>query len=278
MKYCYNQATTLKNSDLEQDIMLAEAAGFDYIELWLCQIDTYMNDHTDEDLASLFNGRRIKPFALDSFEDILFSEDPDKLKQDFLKACKYGAILGVNKVVMVPTVRKGINEQYTKAEIDKEAVSVLRHLAGLGKPYDMQLAFEPIGFADCAVRSMEHALDIVKQVDMDNVGLTLDVFNEYLYCGLKDIEFIRQIPGEKIFIFHIDDAPVKPLDQYKADHSDRVRPGEGGLPCREFIKLVRETGFDEEASVELFNEELYGMDPKDAIQLCYKSVKAVLKD
>jgi len=178
---------------------------------------------------------------------------------------------------MVPTVKKGINKQYTKEEIDKEAVCVLTELAELGDPYGMRLAFEPIGFADCTVRSIRHAWKIVQKADRKNIGLTLDVFNDYLYNGLQDIESIKEIDGEKIFIFHIDDAPVLPLDQYKVNHSDRVLPGAGGLPYRRFIKLLKEQGFDIEASIELFNPTFYMMEPETVIDMCYKKVEEAIR-
>jgi Sugar phosphate isomerases/epimerases len=270
MKACYNEATTLQNSDLEKDIVLAEKAGFEYIELWIVQIEKYLETHSSEEMVKLFEGRRIKPFAIDSFEDILFNDEYEKLKEKFVRVCEYGKILDVHNIVMVPTVKKGINKQYTKEEIDKEAVCVLTELAELGDPYGMRLAFEPIGFADCTVRSIRHAWKIVQKADRKNIGLTLDVFNDYLYNGLQDIESIKEIDGEKIFIFHIDDAPVLPLDQYKVNHSDRVLPGAGGLPYRRFIKLLKEQGFDIEASIELFNPTFYMMEPETVIDMAFK--------
>ncbi|WP_302760767.1 sugar phosphate isomerase/epimerase family protein [Christensenella hongkongensis] len=273
MKYCYNEATTLKNSTLERDIELAEKAGFEYIELWLCQIEQYLETHSIKELQGLFDGRTIRPFAFDSFEDILFSRDYKKLKEDFTRACQYGTELDVHNTVMVPSVWEGINDQYSKEEITEEAVSVLTELAEIARPYKMRLAFEPIGFEDCAVRSLKEAWEIVQKVNLDHVGLTLDVFNEYLYCGLNDIDDIKMLDPKKVFIFHIDDAPVLPLKEYKLDHSDRVPPGEGGLPYRKFVENLWKTGYDEAASVELFNPALYAMDAQDAINHCFTRVK-----
>ena len=63
MQYCYNEATTLKNSTLERDIELAEKAGFEYIELWLCQIEQYLETHSIKELQGLFDGRTIRPVS-----------------------------------------------------------------------------------------------------------------------------------------------------------------------------------------------------------------------
>jgi len=82
MKACYNEATTLQNSDLEKDIVLAEKAGFEYIELWIVQIEKYLETHSSEEMVKLFEGRRIKPFAIDSFEDILLMMNMKSLKKN----------------------------------------------------------------------------------------------------------------------------------------------------------------------------------------------------
>ena len=54
MKLCFNEATTLKNSTLEQDLVLCEKAGFDYIEIWICQLEKYLQHNKLDDLISFF--------------------------------------------------------------------------------------------------------------------------------------------------------------------------------------------------------------------------------
>ena len=276
MKLCFNEATTLKNSTLEQDLVLCEKAGFDYIEIWICQLEKYLQHNKLDDLISFFAKSTIKPFALDSFEDILFCTDTEyaKLRSRVMCACLWAKMIGCDRMVMVPTVCEGIHSKYTKEQITEESVRVLSDLAQIAAAYDVKLAFEPIGLEACAVRSISHAWEIVKKVDLYNVGLTLDVFNDYLYNALEDMDDIAQIPGEKIFIYHIDDAPVKPLNEYKLDHSDRVLPGNGELPCTDMTRMVKETGYNSAISVELFNEKLYGDTAENVIGQAYNAVQA----
>jgi 2-keto-myo-inositol isomerase len=278
LKTCFNEGTTLKNSSLGVDLVSAERVGFDYIEIWLCQLDTYLQTHKLKGLRDYFNSSRIKPFALDSFEDVNFRDAKNAAKLDgkFEKACEYGADLGCPRIVTVPTVQKGLMQKHTKEDATKDSVEVLHRLADIAQPYNVKVAFEPIGFADCAVRSIGHAWEIVQEVNRDNVGLTLDVFNTYLYDALRDIDDIKKIDVNKIFIFHIDDAPVMPLERYKLDHSDRCLPGRGGLPYGKFIEILDTMGYKDAASLELFNPELYQMNPYDAIKMGYEAVKAAL--
>jgi 2-keto-myo-inositol isomerase len=212
MKTCFNEATTLKNSTLELDLPYAEQAGFDYIEIWLCQLEEYLKTHTLEDLQGYFRSSRIKPFALDSFEDVNFLDDNGRayLERQFDKACMYAAALGCPRIVTVPTVQKGIEDKYTREDITRDSVEVLRRLSDIARPYDVKVAFEPIGFTDCVVRSIWHAWEIVREVNKDNVGLTLDVFNTYLYDALRDIDDIKKIDGKKFLYFILTMRPSCP--------------------------------------------------------------------
>lgn len=84
-------------------------------------------------------------------------------------------------------------------------------MAAVAEESRMRLAFEPIGSAGCCVRSLAMAMEIVDAVDRSNVGLVVDAFNLYLHDQWRDLTTLRQIPVEKIFVYHIDDADNLPL-------------------------------------------------------------------
>ena len=96
----------------------------------------------------------------------------------------------------------GINDQYSKEEIRRRRSASLRAAEITKRPYQMRLAFETRSAEDCAVRSLEGNMGDRTKVNLDHVGLTLDVFNEYLYCGLNDIDDIK-CSIEKSILFSI---------------------------------------------------------------------------
>lgn len=56
MKLCFNQATTLENSNLAKDLELCEKLGYDYIEIrTMDKLPEYLKDHSIEDLIEFFN-------------------------------------------------------------------------------------------------------------------------------------------------------------------------------------------------------------------------------
>lgn len=67
MKLCFNEATTLENSNLKQDLELCEKHGYDYIEIrTMDKLPEYLKDHSLADLAEYFRTHHIKPLALNA--------------------------------------------------------------------------------------------------------------------------------------------------------------------------------------------------------------------
>ena len=52
MKSAYNESCTLQNAALEQELLLYEQAGFDYIELRIDKLRDYLRTHTRDELQS----------------------------------------------------------------------------------------------------------------------------------------------------------------------------------------------------------------------------------
>lgn len=80
LKLGYNEATCLKNFNLEDDLMLSEKYGYDYIEMRLDFLKEYFKTHTIDDLNAFFKRSHVKPYALNSIEDINFNS-PDEWQQ-----------------------------------------------------------------------------------------------------------------------------------------------------------------------------------------------------
>lgn len=65
----YNEACARDCSTLEQDLVLCEKAGFDYIEIRLDMLTDYLKRHTVEELAAFFCTSRLKPHAFNEALD-----------------------------------------------------------------------------------------------------------------------------------------------------------------------------------------------------------------
>lgn len=92
LKLGYNEATCKENSTVENDLLLCEKYGYDYIELRLDMLQEYLKTHTVDDLKAFFAKSHIKPFAFNSIENINFCtpEEWAKLVELFTFGCQGG--------------------------------------------------------------------------------------------------------------------------------------------------------------------------------------------
>ncbi|MGE6833486.1 sugar phosphate isomerase/epimerase family protein [Priestia megaterium] len=262
MKIAFNEATTLKNSTLKKDLELCEKHGYDLIEIRLDKLKEYLVENTVEDLKSFFQNNRIKPFAFNALEFINFRDDEgyQQIKGDLKFLCGIGEIIDCKKIIVVPTFDVG---DYTQSQIKDETIKVLDELAELAASYNVKLALEFVGYPNCSVNTFGQAYEIVTEVNKDNVGIVLDCFHFHA-MGSK-LEDLKNADPNKIFVFHIDDCEDLPVGALRDHH--RVWPGEGAINLDSILKTLKEIGYDEMVSVELFRPEFWEWDAERTIKV-----------
>lgn len=275
LKLGYNEATCKENSNVLRDLELCEKHGYDFIELRLDMLKEYLKYHSIEDLKGFFANSRLKPFALNSIENINFCtpQQWQELLHLFTFACHIAREINNPYVIVVPTVT---DELCTKdeQEVFEDSVMVLNKLADIAEPYGVKLSFEPIGDRRWCCNSIRQALEIVQTVNRDSVGLTVDCINFYMHDKAADVEFIKRIPKEKLFVFHINDCEDLPLGIL--DHCHRIMPGQGAIPVAEIAAAVKVTGYDGPACLELFRPEYWNMDAEEVIKMGAEFTKKFL--
>src|ERR1044071_9841686 len=73
MKLALNGATTMR-ADLLTDIEAAQAAGFDYLEIWASKLRDFLKQTSAADLNQLFLAHNIRPLSINSIEHITFRD------------------------------------------------------------------------------------------------------------------------------------------------------------------------------------------------------------
>lgn len=285
MKIGYNQATAMNCSTLEQDLVLCEANGFDFIELRLDMLHHYLEKHAIEELKHFFQHSRIKPHALNAlytfsgFFDGSNSEQEKTLVEEFLWGCKIAQEIGSEYFIIVPPLQRDPNGgPFIGSQEDNfnNAVRILTHLSDLAKPYNIKLCFELVGFNRSSVRTVEQAWEIVKTVDKDNVGLVLDSYNLYLYNRLNDFSVMKKVDVNKIFAVHInngDDAPDNELSQALRRFCDH-----GVVNLQNFLTTLKEMNYEGMVSIETFRPEYWEKSPEWVISEAFKTTKQIMVD
>lgn len=271
MKICFNEATTMKNSTLEKDLELCEKAGYELIEIRLDKLRDYLNNHTVDDLAKFFENNRIKPFAFNALEFITFRDEEGykKIKDDLKFLCEVGEKINCKKIVVVPTFDIG---EYTKDQIKEESIRVLNDLADTAEAYGVKLAYEFVGYPNCSVNTFGQTYDIIKTLNRDSVGMVLDCF--HFHAMGSRIEDLQNADPSKIFIFHIDDSEDLPVGALR--DNNRLWPGDGVIDLDLILKTLKEIGYNEMASIELFRPEYWEWDIEKAVKTGKDKTEAIV--
>jgi 2-keto-myo-inositol isomerase len=268
MKLAFHGATTM-TSDLETDVAVTAHAGFKALEVWAEKMDRYLSVHTLADLNGLFVDRGIKPIAFNSIEFIAFrgSEYP-QIQARLHELGKIAQAIGCPTIVVVPSPLP--NRKVPWSEVLAEYIRVLRDLSDIARLYNARLAFEFLGFGWCSVRTPRAAYEIIRKVDRENVGLTIDAAHFYTGGGLM-CELDHLDPG-CIFAFHLDDLEDSPMEAISDDK--RILPGLGVVPLDEICARLKGIGYTGACAIELFRPEYWKWDPWD---LAIKSREAAIK-
>ncbi len=273
MKLCFNEATSMGCSDLQQDLMECDRNGYDLIEIRLDKLREYLTTHSIDDLKEFFAKHHLKPFAFNALEGINFRtpEDWETLMSGLDLFCKVGREIGCDRVVIVPTPDV---DNKTITEIREDSIKAIHEIDARARRngWPMKLALEFVGYPNLCINTFGQAYDIVEHADMENVGIVLDCF--HFHAMGSRMEDLERMKIEKLFILHIDDSEDLPIGALRDVH--RLWPGEGVVDLNAIFGLLKGKGYSEMASVELFRPEYYQMTPEQNIRVAKEKSLAAL--
>lgn len=285
MKIGYNEATARDCSTLEKDLELSEQLGFDYIEIRLDMLRTYLKVHTVENLRSFFAYSHLKPHAINALYTYpeLFSENDDLEKQksvieNFLLGCMVGKEIGSNYFIIVPPMGEGLYSTSFLGRVEetfKNCVRILKKLSDIALEYSMNLCFEVVGAPCCSVRSVMQADDIVRAVGRDNVGFVFDSYNLYMNGKLNNFGAMSTVDPEKIFAVHINNADDVPEDEIGQDK--RCFCNRGVIDLTNYLSVLKKIGYNGMVSIETFRPEYWKKDAEWVIREAYNTTYDILK-
>src|SRR6195256_113319 len=135
--------------------------------------------------------------------------------------------------------------------IDRAAAD-LRELGKRAAKRGLRIAFEALAWGR-HINDYRDAWEAVRRADHPAVGLVLDSF--HILARGTDLSAIRAIPGDRIFLVQLADAPLLQMDYLSWSRHFRNFPGQGELPVLDFMEALEATGYDGALSLEIFNDQ-----------------------
>lgn len=263
VQYCLN-TSTIKPAPLLDKIRIAGKVGFKAIELWNDDLTAFENSggNLREVVRALADAGLDVPTVI-AVHGWLGSagEEHRKALDEAKRRMEQAAKVGATRIIASPPIGE--------ADISKGGEQY-RELLELGKSVGCLPAMEFLGFVK-SVHTIEQAWKIVQDANHPDATIVMDPF--HIVRGGGDYRSISLVPGNKVAIWHWNDAPAgRPFtEQFDAD---RVLPGDGVAPLEEMERLIGAQDYSGYVSLELFNPSLWAKDPEEVARVGFEKMQA----
>lgn len=246
-------ATVSISGDLREKLEAIAAAGFDGVEIF--ENDFLAYDRSPRDVAAMVADLGLTITLFQPFRDLEGLPEPQR-SQAFERAeRKFDLMgeLGTELMLVCSSV-----SPLALGGIDRAAAD-LRELGERAARRNLRVGYEALAWGR-HVNDHRDAWEIVRRADHANIGIILDSFHT-LARGI-DPDSIRSIPGDRIFIVQLADAPRIDMDLLYWSRHFRNMPGEGDLDVTGFMRAVAATGYHGPISLEIFNDQFRSGSPR----------------
>ena len=239
-------ATVCLSGALEEKLQAIRRAGFDAVEIF--ETDFLTSPAGPAEIRRVVEDAGLKISVFQPFRDFEGLPEPlrtrafDRAERKFDLMQALGAELLLVCSSVSPSALGGVD----RAADDLHALGERAAARGL------RIGYEALAWGR-HVFDHRDAWEIVRRADHPAVGLVLDSFHT-LARGI-DPDSIRRIPGDRIFLVQVADAPLLGMDYLSWSRHFRTMPGQGDLPVQHFLAAVAATGYDGYLSLEVFNDQ-----------------------
>jgi len=251
--FCLNTSTIMgQKPGLKGYLDIASRAGYDGVELWIRDLQEYIN--AGNSVASL------KKLIVDhglKFENAIgfapwMVDDEVKRKAGFEQMEKEMNLLAELGCSRVAAPAAGVD-----APLDLfKAGERFKSLLDLGRKTGVMPQLEFWG-AFPFFHHLGQVLMVAAVANDKDARILPDVY--HLFRGGSGYEGLKMISGELVEVFHMNDF-VSNIPREKQEDKDRVYPGDGAAPMQQILSELKRMGGKKVLSLELFNQEYWKQD------------------
>ncbi|HOT51292.1 MAG TPA: sugar phosphate isomerase/epimerase [Candidatus Hydrogenedentes bacterium] len=247
-------ASTIRPAPLTDKIRVAAEAGYDGIELWVNELEEFESEGGD--LKALGAEIRDKglfvPNVIGLWDSMPMEQEAwEKSLEATRRRMRMSSAVGSQHVAAIPAP--------DRADFDlKIGAQRYRDLLKIGRDeFNIIVACEFVGFLK-GVHRLGQGSAIALDANDPDACLVADTF--HLYRGGSGFDGLAHLNGNFIAVFHWNDVPADPpVDQLGDAH--RIYPGDGVLPLKHALGLLRRIDYRGPLSLEMFNREHWKQDP-----------------
>ena len=239
-------ATVSLSGGLAEKLEAIAAAGFSGVEIF--ESDLLSFNGTPRDVAKLVSLLGLKIVTFQPFRDFEGMPEPQRSLAFRRAEKKFDLMgeLGTDLLLVCSNV-----SPLALGGIDR-AADDFRELGERAAKRGLRVGFEALAWGRY-VNDYRDAWEIVRRAGHSAIGIILDSFHT-LAPGFP-VGPIAAIPGDRIFLVQLADAPQLDLDVLSWSRHFRCFPGQGNLPVSDFMKAIDATGYKGPLSLEIFNDQ-----------------------
>lgn len=256
-------ATVSLSGGLAEKLQAIAAAGFDAIEVF--EADLLSFNGTPRDVAKMVADLGMKILAFQPFRDFEGMSEPHRARAFARAERKFDLVqqLDCDHLFVCSNVSPD-----SLAGLDRAAAD-FRELGERAAKRGMRIGYEALAWGR-HIHDYRDAWEIVRRADHPAIGLVLDSF--HIFSRRTDLNPIRSIPADKIFLVQLSDAPWLDMDLIHWSRHFRSFPGQGDFPLGDFMEAVRSSGYNGPLSLEAFNDEFRAGSPRSVAVDGYRSI------
>ena len=242
-------ATVCMGGTLEVKLAAAARAGFRAIEIF--ENDLTFFSGKPREVRSMAEDLGLEIVALQPMRDFEGMPEPMRARNFERAQRKFDLMeeLGTKLLCICSNVSEDSLGDPERSSAD------LAELADLAAQRGFRIGFEALAWGR-HVHDWMQAWDLVRRADRPNLGVVLDSF--HAFARKNPIEPIAQIPGDRVALVQVADAPGILMDTLSLSRHHRCFPGQGDWPIIDFIDAAVATGYTGPVSLEIFNDQFRG--------------------
>lgn len=246
-------ATVSISGDFREKLAAIAGAGFDGVEIF--EADFLAFDGTPAEVGRMVRDHGLEITLFQPFRDFEGMPEPQRARAFDRAERKFDVMgeLGAELMLVCSNV-----SPLSLGGVDRAAAD-FAELGERALRRGIRVGYEALAWGR-HINDHRDAWEIVRRAGHPSVGLILDSF--HTLARKTDVGTIRAIPGDRIFIVQLADAPLIDMDVLYWSRHFRNMPGEGDLPVVDFMRAVAATGYQGPLSLEIFNDQFRGGSPK----------------
>lgn len=239
-------ATVSLSGDLKEKLGAISAAGFDGVEIF--ENDFLAYPAGPAEVGNMVRDAGLRVTVFQPFRDFEGMPEPQRSRAFERAERKFDVMqaLGTDLMLVCSNVSPA-----ALGGIDRAAED-FRELGERAARRGLRVGYEALAWGR-HVSDHRDAWEIVRRAEHPAVGLILDSF--HTLARRIDPDTIRRIPGDRIFLVQVADAPLLDMDILSWSRHFRNMPGQGGLDITGFLTAVKATGYSGYLSLEMFNDQ-----------------------